>query len=195
MEISVRLLDGHRHSLSGNTSAQRGRLEPLARLQRVAMAHRRGQPLVSEDGLPAHPDGIQLQDGDIPALHHRRRRQLRRARPRFGHDIDGAGQRGILGHIPRIQTFRLDRSVPVGTPRAAHHRNAEPNGGRAVPATHQQLQAFPVVLHRREHGHRRHRIGHRRHRRMGRRVPRRLPHAHQEQPFPANSRRDGGSPP
>ena len=44
---------------------------------------------------------------------------------------------------------------------------------------------LPLLLHGREHGHRRDRTGHRRHRRLGRGVPRRLPHAGQEQPLPA----------
>ena len=129
VEVSVRMLDGHRHRLPRHTDAQRRRAEPVARLRRPAHDGGRRQPALPEDRLPAHTHGIQLQDGDLPALHHRRRRQLRRAGPRIGPNIDGTGKRRFPGHIPHIPALRRLGGIRLGAPRDDPHRRAEPGRG------------------------------------------------------------------
>ena len=188
VEIHLRLLGRHRHGLSGHPAALvAGRR--FAALRGAGAQRRRRQPALPENRLSADPLRLQLQDGDFPALHDRRRRQFRRAGTRLSADLDGAGQRRLSGRFPRLSHHGADRSDRLGTQRTAADGHSLAGRGRAVPAAHEQLQALPLLLHGREHGHRRDRTGHRRHRRLGRGVPRRLPHASQEQPLPANGRR------
>ena len=178
VEIHLRLLGRHRHGLSGHPAALvAGRR--FAALRGAGAQRRRRQPALPENRLSTDPLRLQLQDGDLPALHDRRRRQFRRAGTRLGADLDRAGQRRLSGRFPRLSHHGADRSDRLGAQHTAADGHPLAGRGRAVPAAHEQLQALPLLLHGREHGHRRDRTGHRRHRRLGRGVPRRLPHAGQ----------------
>ncbi len=105
MEVYLHLFDRYRNGIPGHIAAVHCRARRLARLF-VARRYDLGrQSALPESGVPADRGRLQLQNGDLPALYGRCRRQLRRSGTRLGIHLYGARQCGLRRHNAHISAL------------------------------------------------------------------------------------------